>query len=88
MGASGWWYTTPYDSDIEAALLRLQEEVFERGNNDNPWKDVRRYSDSLLAKTLDQLEHHERHYLTAPKNFAIREGSLRLKRRPDVSDGS
>jgi hypothetical protein len=73
MGASGWRYTTPYDSDIEAALLRLQEDVFERGDYYKPWEERRSYRDSILAKPLDKLEDHERRYLRALKNFPIRD---------------
>src|SRR2546426_5226265 len=32
MGASGWSYFVPYDADISAALQRLREEVFARGD--------------------------------------------------------
>jgi len=32
MGATGWQYTTPYDSDPEAALQQLREEVFAKGD--------------------------------------------------------
>jgi hypothetical protein len=31
MGATGWSYTTPYDSDADAALERLRDEVFVSG---------------------------------------------------------
>ncbi len=64
MGASGWSYTTPYDPNIEAALQRLQREVFERGEYYKPWVEVWGYHDSILAKPLDQLEEvrlHLRH---------------------------
>jgi hypothetical protein len=71
MGATGWSYKTPYDSDIEAALLRLQEDVFERGDYYEPWEEIQRYRDSILAKPLDQVEDHERQYLKALKNFPI-----------------
>ncbi len=60
MGASGWTYKPPYHPDIEAALRRLQREVFERGEYFKPWKVTWRYFDSLLAKPLDQLDDHER----------------------------
>src|SRR5262245_46452864 len=63
MGASGWSYKTPYNPDIEAALQRLQREVFERGDYYKPWEEIWRYHDSILAKALDQLEDHERQYL-------------------------
>jgi hypothetical protein len=69
MGASGWTYTTPYDSDIEAALVRLQEEAFERGDYYKPWEEVRRYRDSILAKPPDRIKDRERQYLKALKDF-------------------
>jgi hypothetical protein len=71
MGASGWTYTTLYDSDIEAALLRLQEEVFERGDYYKPWEEIWLYRDRILAKPLDQLADHERQYIKMLKNFPM-----------------
>ena len=71
MGASGWTNTTPYDSDIEAALVRLQEEVFERGDYYKPWEEAWRYRDSILTKPLDQLEDHERQYIKRLKYYAM-----------------
>lgn len=32
MGASGWEYFVPYEEDISAALQRLREDVFSRGD--------------------------------------------------------
>src|SRR5437016_10769645 len=32
MGASGWSYFVPYEADISAALQRLREDVFARGD--------------------------------------------------------
>lgn len=32
MGASGWQYTVPYESDLQVALDRLREETFRRGD--------------------------------------------------------
>ena len=32
MGASGWDYFVPYEADISAALQRLREDVFARGD--------------------------------------------------------
>lgn len=31
MGATGWQYTTPYNPDPEAALQRLRDEIFAKG---------------------------------------------------------
>lgn len=38
MGASGWRYTTPYESDLEAALDRLRADTFRRGDYFWPWE--------------------------------------------------
>ncbi|WP_134738068.1 hypothetical protein [Nocardioides sp. 503] len=38
MGASGWQYTVPYDSDLQAALDRLRAETFSRGDYLWPWE--------------------------------------------------
>lgn len=32
MGASGWQYTVPYESDLQAALDRLRDETFQGGD--------------------------------------------------------
>jgi hypothetical protein len=32
MGASGWTYFVPYESDVSAALQRLRQDVFARGD--------------------------------------------------------
>src|SRR5204863_9878348 len=32
MGATGWSYFVPYEADISAALKRLRDNVFERGD--------------------------------------------------------
>jgi hypothetical protein len=71
MGASGWSYTTPYDPDIEAALQRLQQEVFERGDYYKPWEEIWNYHDSILAKPIHQLEDHERHYIRRMKYMVM-----------------
>jgi hypothetical protein len=71
MGASGWSYTTSYDPDIEAALGRLQQEVFERGDYYKPWEEVWRYRDAILVKPLDQLQDHERQYLRLMKSYPM-----------------
>jgi hypothetical protein len=63
MGASGWSYRISYDPDIEAALRRLQQEVFERGEYHKPWVEFWRHREALLAKPRDQLEERERQYL-------------------------
>src|SRR5258706_8725933 len=36
MGASGWAYFFPYQTDIESALQELKEQVFEQGQYYNP----------------------------------------------------
>jgi hypothetical protein len=35
MGATGWKYFVPYEADISAALQRLREDVFARGDYDS-----------------------------------------------------
>jgi hypothetical protein len=37
MGASAWIYFTPYQPDPEAALQKLRNEVFARGEYYKPW---------------------------------------------------
>ena len=71
MGASGWSYSTPYDENVEAALRRLQREVFERGDYYKPWEEIWRHHDSILAKPLDRLEAHERQYIKMMKSFRL-----------------
>jgi len=71
MGASGWSYKTPYNPDIEAALQRLQQEVFERGDYYKPWEEIWRYHDSILAKPLDQLAVHERQYIKWSRTYRM-----------------
>jgi hypothetical protein len=71
MGASGWSYSAPFGEDVEAALHRLQREVFERGEYYKPWEEIWRYHDSILAKPLDQLEDHERQYIKRMRTFRM-----------------
>lgn len=71
MGASGWSYRTPYDPDIKAALRRLQDEVFERGEYYKPWEEIWRYHDSILAKPPGQREKHERQYIKWSRTFRM-----------------
>jgi hypothetical protein len=49
MGASVWVYVTPYQPDPEAALQRLRDEVFARGEYYKPWDP-----NSLLRLPLTQ----------------------------------
>ena len=52
MGASGWHYFTPYQSDIKAALQQLRQQVFVEGEY---YKPVLFYT-KLLKDIGDQLE--------------------------------
>jgi hypothetical protein len=58
MGASGWRYTAPYDSDFQVALDRLREDTFRRGDywwvGGSEWRvpDERRPRPETLAELL------------------------------------
>jgi hypothetical protein len=71
MGASGWSYKTPYHPDIEAALQRLKQDVFERGDYYKPWEEIWRYHDSILAKPRDQRAVHERQYIKWSRTYRM-----------------
>lgn len=38
MGASGWSYRVPYQTDVQAALDSLRADVFARGVYEKPWE--------------------------------------------------
>ena len=56
MGASGWNYFVPYEADIAAALQRLREVVFTRGDflsGDGVTDDQRK---AILEKVRPELD--------------------------------
>ena len=56
MGATGWSYFVPYQADVSAALQRLREDVFRRGDYicDNDVTDNER--EAPLEKVLREVE--------------------------------
>jgi hypothetical protein len=50
MGASGWSYFVPYQSDIEQALQELRQAVFERGAYYKPAEFHRRLYESSIGQ--------------------------------------
>src|ERR1039458_1652383 len=56
MGATGWSYFVPYEADVSAALQRLREDVFARGDyiyGDDITDDQRK---SILEKVRPELD--------------------------------
>jgi hypothetical protein len=56
MGATGWSYFVPYEADISAALYRLREDVFARGDyvyGDDITDEQRK---GILEKTRPEME--------------------------------
>jgi hypothetical protein len=71
MGASGWGYFTPYQPDPEAALQKLRQEVFARGEYYKPWDPVRSHFELMLAQTPP-----EERASMSPEEWAAREQFL------------
>lgn len=56
MGASGWSYFVPYEADISAALRRLREDIFARGDylfGDGVTEEARK---AILEKVRPELD--------------------------------
>src|SRR5882724_9731460 len=48
MGASGWHYFVPYDTDVSRALAKLREDVFKRGDYYCPSKKKPKSIEELI----------------------------------------
>ncbi|MGI5238613.1 hypothetical protein [Dactylosporangium sp. CA-139066] len=81
MGSSAWWYTVDYQSDVNAALHQLRQQVYERGE----------YYREPRDPDLDMTEAEFRASLaprdTDPERYdAIVEDWLERKSRPVPTD--
>lgn len=50
MGASGWHYFVPFDTDVTRALNALREDVFQRGTYYSPSKKKPKTIDALMRQ--------------------------------------
>ena len=77
MGASGWHYFVPYDSDINGALNRLREEVFKQGKYYKPAlfyeKLLQDIGDQLESDVVEGVEKSIEEYRTMPEPESIDE---------------
>jgi hypothetical protein len=64
MGASGWQYFVPYEEDINNALNKLKQEVFESGKYYSLW---------------DVMQDEKKKYEMTPKNQLSKYEKKRLK---------
>lgn len=55
MGASGWYYFTPYREHVGQALKDLQEQVFRSGDYYAAWREAAEMSDEYLAARPPEL---------------------------------
>lgn len=56
MGASGWAYYVPYQSDINKALQELRQEVFEKKQYYNPMEVLLSMPEELRGRYFDEDE--------------------------------
>src|ERR1041385_3314556 len=57
MGASGWSYFVPFDTNFEAALTRLHQDVFRSGKYSAPGKKKPKTIDELRKRTGEDGTH-------------------------------
>jgi hypothetical protein len=66
MGASEWFYFTPYQPDPEAALQKLRNEVFARGEYYKPWDPVSQFRLMLSQAPPEEREAMEQYLQSLP----------------------
>ncbi len=68
MGASGWYYFTPYQEDVSQALQDLRKEVFEKGAYLNMWLQLK-WIIEARRESYHQRGSGGRDYETGEKEF-------------------
>jgi hypothetical protein len=78
MGASGWYYVVPYEADIDAALQKLRQDVYDRGEyyRESPESGYPEMTEEEYRATLDPNQWDD------GPNESIMEGFRAAKERP------
>lgn len=96
MGATGWNYFVPYETDISAALQRLREDIFARGNyvwgdgltpkqHDSTVKRMRPHIEAWVSNLMKDAENPK---LSERERTIRRMGAEQIRKKWEIEEKS